>query len=591
MKNACDYHLRCTLCDVHLEVIRHVRVPGNFTLSQLHLVLQNLMQWENRHLHLFVVDGVAYSERPDDGGQDEEMPLEEVLVGRPEVDYRYDFGDSWEVRIEVLRTYSTSRGYPVFLAGVGPAPPEDCGGPPGFEYLLDILEDPTLPDPDGLRRWVPRGYDHRGCPFDRILRDLQKVFGPHPRPRALGGYDLSGLNLKQAMVAALLDAGEPHALSDLAERLEAAGVMLAEGQTSLKKAWRRQLPLVATEDGRVDLDRDCPQYLTLRRAMKPHRLDQDAKRFLVKRFPLRSATVAGEPIDVVLVVEEFGGWVAASRVGPRGHKPELALDAIEEAMERRGRPGGLVVDDRPLQRLLEKRLELPVEYRRALPELEHPYLSLESAMAGSRASFAGVPSEVLKEFIIQATGFALEAPWLSIDDEQMILVEGLTPEALILTVLGGAGQTYGLGVFDDLAQAAAMMLERPEARPAFFLSYLEGAEAFPLLEELTELGLGVVDEQVVPFCFEARGAGGTRSYRLLTDLISVVLGMVAEGSPRPGRHGLSFADGRRVQTVWPVNPVELADTVLRWGQSRPGRNEPCWCGSGKKYKHCHWRKD
>ncbi|HBL29561.1 MAG TPA: hypothetical protein DD490_22230 [Acidobacteria bacterium] len=23
----------------------------------------------------------------------------------------------------------------------------------------------------------------------------------------------------------------------------------------------------------------------------------------------------------------------------------------------------------------------------------------------------------------------------------------------------------------------------------------------------------------------------------------------------------------------------------------PGRNEPCWCGSGKKYKQCHVRKD
>jgi len=23
-------------------------------------------------------------------------------------------------------------------------------------------------------------------------------------------------------------------------------------------------------------------------------------------------------------------------------------------------------------------------------------------------------------------------------------------------------------------------------------------------------------------------------------------------------------------------------------QKRPGRNEPCWCGSGKKYKKCHW---
>jgi preprotein translocase subunit SecA len=25
--------------------------------------------------------------------------------------------------------------------------------------------------------------------------------------------------------------------------------------------------------------------------------------------------------------------------------------------------------------------------------------------------------------------------------------------------------------------------------------------------------------------------------------------------------------------------------------TKPGRNEPCWCGSGKKYKDCHWRAD
>ncbi len=25
--------------------------------------------------------------------------------------------------------------------------------------------------------------------------------------------------------------------------------------------------------------------------------------------------------------------------------------------------------------------------------------------------------------------------------------------------------------------------------------------------------------------------------------------------------------------------------------SKPGRNDPCWCGSGKKYKHCHLRQD
>ena len=27
------------------------------------------------------------------------------------------------------------------------------------------------------------------------------------------------------------------------------------------------------------------------------------------------------------------------------------------------------------------------------------------------------------------------------------------------------------------------------------------------------------------------------------------------------------------------------------GDKLPSRNEPCWCGSGKKYKQCHLRKD
>jgi hypothetical protein len=33
----------------------------------------------------------------------------------------------------------------------------------------------------------------------------------------------------------------------------------------------------------------------------------------------------------------------------------------------------------------------------------------------------------------------------------------------------------------------------------------------------------------------------------------------------------------------PKQPVRAA--------KRPGRNEPCWCGSGKKYKKCHLPAD
>jgi preprotein translocase subunit SecA len=36
----------------------------------------------------------------------------------------------------------------------------------------------------------------------------------------------------------------------------------------------------------------------------------------------------------------------------------------------------------------------------------------------------------------------------------------------------------------------------------------------------------------------------------------------------------------------PLPPSELSGTFVR-SERKVGRNEPCPCGSGKKYKHCH----
>lgn len=33
----------------------------------------------------------------------------------------------------------------------------------------------------------------------------------------------------------------------------------------------------------------------------------------------------------------------------------------------------------------------------------------------------------------------------------------------------------------------------------------------------------------------------------------------------------------------PQKPIQV--------EKRPGRNDPCWCGSGTKYKKCHLKKD
>ncbi|MFN8379983.1 MAG: preprotein translocase subunit SecA, partial [Anaerolineae bacterium] len=52
---------------------------------------------------------------------------------------------------------------------------------------------------------------------------------------------------------------------------------------------------------------------------------------------------------------------------------------------------------------------------------------------------------------------------------------------------------------------------------------------------------------------------------------------------------------RRPMNIQAVRPGAVADTksspVRKTSKSDIGRNDPCWCGSGKKYKNCHMRED
>jgi preprotein translocase subunit SecA len=58
--------------------------------------------------------------------------------------------------------------------------------------------------------------------------------------------------------------------------------------------------------------------------------------------------------------------------------------------------------------------------------------------------------------------------------------------------------------------------------------------------------------------------------------------LVAPASPAQRQLSFQASRGseRRETSPQPVRTKE-----------KPGRNDPCWCGSGKKYKDCHWRAD
>jgi preprotein translocase subunit SecA len=41
------------------------------------------------------------------------------------------------------------------------------------------------------------------------------------------------------------------------------------------------------------------------------------------------------------------------------------------------------------------------------------------------------------------------------------------------------------------------------------------------------------------------------------------------------------------QQVGPNGADNVVETVVNDEHDNIGRNDPCWCGSGKKYKKCH----
>jgi uncharacterized protein YecA (UPF0149 family) len=50
-----------------------------------------------------------------------------------------------------------------------------------------------------------------------------------------------------------------------------------------------------------------------------------------------------------------------------------------------------------------------------------------------------------------------------------------------------------------------------------------------------------------------------------------------------------------MQNVQAIRPGAVSNAkpepARKTAKEALGRNDPCWCGSGKKYKHCHYRQD
>lgn len=182
--------LKITLDDVEPVVMRRVEVPLTIRLDRLHAVLQAAMGWTNSHLWEFRAADTGWG-TPDPGWGDgpndaAKAQLIDVLedTGAKRLTYLYDFGDGWEhtIRVEYVVAPEPGARYPQLVEAIGRCPPEDIGGPPGYEEYLEAIKDPSHDRHAELAEYYDADFDPAAVDTEVIRRELATLAKRWSRP-------------------------------------------------------------------------------------------------------------------------------------------------------------------------------------------------------------------------------------------------------------------------------------------------------------------------------------------------------------------------------------------------------------------------
>ncbi|MBX9643268.1 MAG: plasmid pRiA4b ORF-3 family protein [Novosphingobium sp.] len=157
--------LHIALADSDPSIWRRVDVPVEASLKMLHDVIQGAMGWLDYHLWEFEAGDRRYGVPDPDWGDDSLLAAKNTKLrtlldhGIRQFLYTYDMGDNWEhiVTVEEVRDGEPGIKYPRHVEGRRRAPPEDCGGTPGFEAFLEAIANPEHPEHQDVTEW------HQGC--------------------------------------------------------------------------------------------------------------------------------------------------------------------------------------------------------------------------------------------------------------------------------------------------------------------------------------------------------------------------------------------------------------------------------------------
>lgn len=180
------WRIRVSIADIEPPIWRTLLVPESLNFAQLHEVIQAAFGWTDSHLHQFIVGGlvIGAAELLSDDFDDRrtleatEFRLSDLVLyhfEQPAILYEYDFGNSWNHWIVFEDQVRVAKGetWPTLLDGARSRPPEDVGGPPGYERFLEAWRDPAHDDHRAMRTWAGRAFHPEAFNLEKTQKAIR----------------------------------------------------------------------------------------------------------------------------------------------------------------------------------------------------------------------------------------------------------------------------------------------------------------------------------------------------------------------------------------------------------------------------------
>ena len=166
------YILKFSFQHIQPEVWRRVIIPAGATFNRLHETIQYVTNFQSElepyHSFGIEIEDIFITNNEDflkeyktqlfkglKVKQPARIKIDQYIEKHGEFLYNYDFGDGWYIQIvleDIVDDYYF--GYPTLIAGEGIAPPEDVGGPRGYEEFLKIYHNPFHPEYLSTYAWA-----------------------------------------------------------------------------------------------------------------------------------------------------------------------------------------------------------------------------------------------------------------------------------------------------------------------------------------------------------------------------------------------------------------------------------------------------